>query len=546
LKNVLFYLSPPIVGAIIGLFTNWLAIKMLFRPLAEKRVLGLKLPFTPGVLPRERERIATSLGDTVAIDLLDEATIAKRIASPAFTEALKKSAVKVGHEVLSSTTAGLGSGINPELAKMARDVFIESLASISSSEYFKKALEKGLASGFDTMHEISLHDFVPESTLNLLVSYIQKEQNAQKLSRHFASLFLKKLQELPDSNKSLAAFIEPVFWASLAGRMLDYAYPELVTELGHLLNRDTVRHSMEKAGAKIIRKALDRFSPMQRLFIGIGQYDKAILENMPAVIADFTEAIGSILLEASTRKAFADSVSGFVEKQLQKPFYDMAILKNRIFLEESAQVLEKSFASMLMGLSADKLSGYFKMAAENKKAAIILDGFPELPDRIAKIILCWLGSFLNRFINNDSSCKDGQSNAAPVFAASLPCLEPARLEPWSLAMSSFLASFAAQFKKDASSLALENLLSIDEAKLEEMAELLSQGLSSLAANQSSEILKSMDIRTLVVEKIENLNMLELEQIILRIVDKELGAITILGGVLGAFIGIFQSIFFLFK
>lgn len=50
------------VGAIIGYFTNALAIKMLFRPLKPWKVGNLKIPFTPGLIPRRKEEIAASIG----------------------------------------------------------------------------------------------------------------------------------------------------------------------------------------------------------------------------------------------------------------------------------------------------------------------------------------------------------------------------------------------------------------------------------------------------------------------------------------------------
>ena len=52
------YIIPILVGGFIGWFTNYLAIKMLFRPYKEIRVFGIKLPFTPGLIPKEKERIA--------------------------------------------------------------------------------------------------------------------------------------------------------------------------------------------------------------------------------------------------------------------------------------------------------------------------------------------------------------------------------------------------------------------------------------------------------------------------------------------------------
>ncbi len=65
----------PLVGAVIGYSTNWLAIKMLFRPYEEKKIGNIRIPFTPGVIPRERGRIAASLGQAVGEKLLTEEVI---------------------------------------------------------------------------------------------------------------------------------------------------------------------------------------------------------------------------------------------------------------------------------------------------------------------------------------------------------------------------------------------------------------------------------------------------------------------------------------
>ncbi len=61
---------PPILGAFIGYITNWLAIKMLFRPFEEKYIFGFKVPFTPGLIPRRRKEIAESIATTVEEHIL--------------------------------------------------------------------------------------------------------------------------------------------------------------------------------------------------------------------------------------------------------------------------------------------------------------------------------------------------------------------------------------------------------------------------------------------------------------------------------------------
>ncbi len=61
---------PPIAGAIIGYFTNDLAIKMLFRPYRAIYIGKRQLPFTPGLIPRNQERLAKRIADTIMGSLL--------------------------------------------------------------------------------------------------------------------------------------------------------------------------------------------------------------------------------------------------------------------------------------------------------------------------------------------------------------------------------------------------------------------------------------------------------------------------------------------
>ncbi|MDR3090846.1 MAG: DUF445 family protein [Clostridiales bacterium] len=66
----------PLLGALIGYFTNWLAVKMLFRPRGEVRVFGVKLPFTPGIIPKERGRLAEKVAEVVGSRLLNGEVLA--------------------------------------------------------------------------------------------------------------------------------------------------------------------------------------------------------------------------------------------------------------------------------------------------------------------------------------------------------------------------------------------------------------------------------------------------------------------------------------
>ena len=81
-------LSGPIIGAVIGYFTNYIAVKMLFYPRNEVRIGGHKLPFTPGAIPKGKPRLAKTVGHVVANTLLTEEDIRQKILSPETEEAV--------------------------------------------------------------------------------------------------------------------------------------------------------------------------------------------------------------------------------------------------------------------------------------------------------------------------------------------------------------------------------------------------------------------------------------------------------------------------
>lgn len=63
--DVIQFISGPVIGGIIGYCTNWLAIKMLFRPYNEIKIGGKVLPFTPGIIPRRKDKLARVIGERV-------------------------------------------------------------------------------------------------------------------------------------------------------------------------------------------------------------------------------------------------------------------------------------------------------------------------------------------------------------------------------------------------------------------------------------------------------------------------------------------------
>ena len=77
LANLWIFFVPPVAGSIIGYFTNDIAIKMLFRPYKPIYIGKRKLPFTPGLIPSNQERLAQKVSDTIMGSLLTPGELQK-------------------------------------------------------------------------------------------------------------------------------------------------------------------------------------------------------------------------------------------------------------------------------------------------------------------------------------------------------------------------------------------------------------------------------------------------------------------------------------
>lgn len=75
------YILAPLVGGVIGYVTNDIAIRMLFRPHTAKHIMGWRVPFTPGIIPKEKGRIAEAVGTAISDNLMSQEVLEKYLLS---------------------------------------------------------------------------------------------------------------------------------------------------------------------------------------------------------------------------------------------------------------------------------------------------------------------------------------------------------------------------------------------------------------------------------------------------------------------------------
>mgnify|MGYP000352452261 FL=1 len=127
MKNLLFMV---VVGTFIGWVTNYIAIKLLFRPYNEINILGFKLQ---GVIPKRRKELAENIGKTINAELISIKDITNTIDSME----LEIEIDKIVGDIVEKKIKGEFLGSYPMLKMFINDSIIDKIKS-----YIKSAIEE--------------------------------------------------------------------------------------------------------------------------------------------------------------------------------------------------------------------------------------------------------------------------------------------------------------------------------------------------------------------------------------------------------------------
>lgn len=120
-------IAIPLIAAATGYFTNFIAVRMLFRPRREFRFLGLRFQ---GLIPKRRTEIAHSVGDTVEQHLISHDDIRRVLESPEVDARIRETLNERFDDFIEN---GL-KGLNPMVAMMLNGPIVEKIKSLLMKE----------------------------------------------------------------------------------------------------------------------------------------------------------------------------------------------------------------------------------------------------------------------------------------------------------------------------------------------------------------------------------------------------------------------------
>ena len=199
LQTILHYISGPVIGAVIGAFTNYLAIKMLFRPLKPVKIGRFTLPLTPGVIPRHQEALADALSTTVYENFFTNTDIEGIFMTDEMTDSFSEGIYQLLEGVdLSSVGDGLSEesklkvkeAIYRKIHEMILNTDISGIVSNETAKIIRTKVKGGLVSNIILSEEITgriassagrqVQDYIRENDVEILYPILEKQSSELK------------------------------------------------------------------------------------------------------------------------------------------------------------------------------------------------------------------------------------------------------------------------------------------------------------------------------------------------------------------------------
>lgn len=184
------------IGSLIGGFTNFIAIKMLFRPFEPKFLFGKQLPFTPGLIPKRRNELSLKIGEMVTNHLLTPEVFKEKLMTRQ-TEALLKSmlnkqvqALKEGQYSIDDFAQRFNIDITNVAEKKVRDKvneLLEEKIQMYQSQSIDALLPQDLKDKIDSKVEAA-----PTMIIEKLRAYVNSESGYNDIMQMIDRFFMEK------------------------------------------------------------------------------------------------------------------------------------------------------------------------------------------------------------------------------------------------------------------------------------------------------------------------------------------------------------------
>lgn len=510
------YIFFPVLGAIIGFVTNSIAIKMLFKPHNEWRLWGLRVPFTPGIIPKKRDELARNIGEMVGTILLNEETLKNQLLSTRSQDILKKIIYKHINELLDYEAPTLYEMV----PLLLRDLF--------DSYYIE--IKKGIQNSFS--------EFVYSDSFNTMIHTIVKsrvhelsDKTLDELFPHeevdkFFNIFIRKVIASFLQNSFFKEWIEnKIDDLALSPMKLNEIFPEravtlisekIMEEVPDLMARFEMGVYISDIDSKLfitLKEALfsylEELNTVQKLMVNVIGVEKRIEEDLPHIIRQNIVEVFKKIDTVETRELIGDNLNQSINRLLQNTLGKL--IKN---LKKSEYDAAKE--SIINGVHQYLISE---------------DQYKKLSSAVYNLYKNGEVLKINKIYQITDYTEDSISNTITDFIVSL------------LQQETIFTSFISFIEKEMDDFVFHKsigcsgkFISINEDHKERLSHFFSQELQAFLEKEISYVVEAINVQQVVITKINLFPIEEVEGLVFIIIKKHLKWINIFGAILGFIIG----------
>lgn len=490
------YIIGALIGAVIGYITNWLAIKMLFRPREAKYIFGMKLPFTPGLIPKEKSRIANKVGETVGTHLLNSDSLSKALKDDKIKAKFNEVAKEKINQIINSNSTlenslknTLGENYYALKGNMIDNIAKTILESIQEEEFKNKVKFYIVDSIKERLNKNpeKIIDFINSNKFREVIINTLEEEKTRDI---IGKALLKEVKTLEKEDLT----IEEVIPENIKPYIEEYVKSQkdtLVDIIKNLLRDDEVSHKIKSA----------------------------INDNIPSIVSMFLSGdviygklvslVDKSLSEEENKEYICDAALAFVHESMKKKVSDVINNVGEEKLEVISDALgdkiskklntEENIDSIISKLNC-------KISSFNSYEEIIKVLFNDYEN----ILIDNIDSMISQIVNNNQISGEISKIIEKVF-------------------DKFLQNSL-------------NDICYNKQNLENsIMSILDNLYNDFVENKSAKVLEIVDISSIVEEQINAFEVDYAEEIIIGIANKELKAITWLGALLGGILGILSPL-----
>lgn len=519
-----YWILVPIVASVIGYSTNWVAIKMLFRPLREKRILGFRVPFTPGLVPRRKDEIAENIGEAVAEHLVTSEAIEGRLSTPEVKTGLKKTINRWLDRELSKERGKVDDMLPPDYCSRFDALQAELTERLTTyvlgfleSEDCKRTLDRLLEVAGESLEDKVMGDLIAEETgeelarraENLMIEFTE----GKKFERGTKAFWLKKIREFDRREGEVSSLFSDSFIVFLVEQTRKWI-PTLIKKGVDLLDnpefRDRVKEFLKDFLGEKLRESYDEESIWDQVKYGFVEIFVMGNQNLDSKIDEAIDEGFPRLMETLEQEEVREEIGDYGVKTLNN------LLDREISEYQLSSANKRKLASLLTVVTVE-------IARNSRVRAAVRSLIRGMIEEVR-------GKRVNEVLDleeEESNLADGLYGLISEIASSKEGKERVR----SLIDEAVSRLRNKQLGK------ISRWISPDD--VDPLITLIIERSTGSISAEISEILSVIDVRSLVKKEVNNFSTLEVEKLVLGVTGNQLRAITWFGALLGFVIGVVQ-------